>query len=578
MNNPCPKNAITAPFTSLFAVMLLLLTVQQNAAAQSGSVLSKLKLKKNVSSQDAQRSFPSDNLLPRSTTTICLWDGRGDLGKEHFQCLPEVRVHIGSKSAEKHLEKWWVSWSTEQTGFAEAIYQVSMFPFPSGFDNWQSPPGLLKTGTIAKWSGTGQQPFFTIDLSSSLLGQETSAAKTLAPALKKQQFKQKQPLTLQKKTLPTLTKVNQKKPEFQQSSTTPQFKRTTETPRAYSLYVRIITLDRNNNLTATPSQAAVMHLSTPGNSQFVWYGDPNPNPERPDVHAPEISIVSYEPFQPYMSDWDRHFIVTKDMPMFGYSKGDTLYIPRDDGSRGAWDAIKGAIGNLVDLVRDCVNRVANTYEKLKNEALTHAISVAQHTVGCGDTCQNVFKISLDYGLIAMGIPPAIPNFDGMMSLGKEYLVAEIASEIQIASEISPGLSEEDVAEAIRYLESQVRKTAQNGADGSQWLRLNPKYQYRDAMLLLKVSNPTGKATDAISCLIHQQKEVFYFPFQPKDYYINIPPLKPGQTIRIPVLLRPNNVQCNEGKGMLMEQWNAMMDKGVLLQVFPGRNEQILVKQ
>ncbi len=572
MQHPVLKNVTFPSAITLLSVLLLFFTVQQTASAQNGSVPSKLKLKQNAPSQTLERSKTSRNLLPKSTTTVCLWDGRGEIGKEHFQCLPEVRVHIGSASAEKQLEQWWVSWSTEQTGFAKVLYQISMFPFPSGFDNWQSPPGLLKTGTIKKWSGTGQQPFFTIDLSASLSGQGTSAAKTLTPALKKQPFKQKQPLTLQKKTLPTLTKVHQKKPEFQQSRGTPQFKRTAETPRAYSLYVRIITLDKNNNLTAVPSQAAIMHLSTPGESQFVWYGDPNPNPERPELHTPDIRIVSYEHFQPYLSDWDRHFIVTKNMPMFGYSKDDEIFFPRDDGSKSGWEAVTDAIGSLAGFVKDCINRVADAYNGLKQKALDLAISLAKKTVGCGQTCQDAFSLGLNYGMTVMGMPPTLPNFDAMMSLGKDYLVA------QIASEVSPYLTEDDVSKAIDYLESEVRKTADNGPDGNQWLRLNPKYQYHDAMLLLEVSNPTAKTTDAISCLIHQQKEAFYFPFQPKDYYINIPPLKPEQTIRIPVLLRPNNVQCNDGKGMLMQQWNTMMDKGVLLQVYPGENEQILVKQ
>ncbi len=561
----------SSPAAALLTFFLVLLG---SAGSNDGLCQTTLlpKFKKTTPSKAILSKPSSSSLLPSSKTTVLLWDGRGEPGKEHFQCRPEVRVHIGSESAEKQLEKWWVSWSTEQTGFAKAIYQVSMFPFPSGFDNWQSPPGLLKTGTIQKWSGTGQQPFFTIDLSVSLSGQGASTAKTLAPTLKKQQFKQKQPLTLQKKSLPTLTKVTQKKPEYQQSDTTPRFKRTAEIPRAYSLYVRIITVDNKNNLTATPSQPAIMRLSTPGSSQFTWYGDPNPNPERPDIHAPEISIVSYEPFQPYMSDWDRHFIVTKDMPMFGYSKDDEIFFPRDDGSKNAGEVLTDAWESLVGLVKDCINRVADAYDDLKQKALELAISLAKNTVGCGDNCQKAFKLGLDYGMAAMGMPPSIPNFDDMMSLGKEYLVA------QIASEVSLYLSEDDVTQVINHLESKVRKTAQNGADGSKWLRLNPKYQYRDAMLLLEVSNPTAKATDAISCLLHQQKEAFYFPFQPKDYYINIPPLKPEQTIRIPILLRPNNVQCNDGKGMLMDQWNAMMDKGVLLQLYPGHNEQILIKQ
>ena len=554
MKHPVLQNTAFPSLTLLFTVLLLLFTLQQNALAQTGSFQSKLKLKKNTVLQEAERSRPSGSLLPKSSTTVCLWDGRGEFGKEHFQCLQEASVHIGNASAEALLEKWWVSWSTEQTGFAKAIYQVSMFPFPSGNSNWQSPPGLLKTGTVEQWSGKGQQPFFTIDLSSSLSGGGTPAAEKLSPVQQKPGFTQKQPLTLQQST-------DQFRP-----------KRSGDIPRAYSLYVRIITLDSNNNLTATPSQAAVMHLSTRGTSQFIWYGDPNPNPAQPAVHAPDIHIVSYDHFQPNQPDWDRQFIVTRDMPMLGYSKDDEIFIPRDDGSKSGWEAITDAIGNLAGFVQDCINRVADAYNGLKQKALDLAISLAKNTVGCGQTCQDAFSLGLNYGMTVMGMPPTLPNFDAMMSLGKEYLIA------QVAAEVSPYLSEDDVSKAIDYLESEVRKTADTGTDGSQWLRLNPKYQYHDAMLLLEVSNPTAQATDAISCLIHQQKEAFSFPFQPKDYYINIPPIKPGQTIRIPVLLKPNNVQCNNGKGMLMPQWNAMMKKGVLLQVYPGRNEQILVKQ
>jgi hypothetical protein len=554
MKHPVLQNTAFPSLTLLFTVLLLLFSLQQSGLAQTGSFHSKLKLKKNNTLQETERPMPSGSLIPKSSTTVCLWDGRGEFGKEHFQCLPEVRVQTGNASAEVLLEKWWVSWSTEQTGFAKAIYQVSMFPFPSGYDNWQSPPGLLKTGTVEQWSGKGQQPFFTIDISSSLSGGKTRVAEKLSPVQQKPDFARKQPLTLQ------------------QSTKQARLKRSGDMPRAYSIYVRIITLDRNNNLTATPSQAAVMHLSTQGTSQFIWYGDPNPNPERPAVHAPVIHIVSYDHFQPNLSDWDRQFIVTRDMPMLGYSKDDEIFIPHDDGSKSGWEAITGAIGNLAGFATDCINRVADAYNGLKQKALNLAISLAKKTVGCGQTCQDAFNLGLNYGMTVMGMPPTLPNFDAMMSLGKEYLIA------QVAAEVSPYLSEDDVSKAIDYLESEVRKTADTGTDGSQWLRLNPKYQYHDAMLLLEVSNPTAKVTDAISCLIHQQKEAFYFPFQPKDYYINVPPIKPGQTIRIPVLLRPNNVQCNNGKGMLMPQWNTMMKKGVLLQVYPGRNVQILVKQ
>ncbi len=93
-----------------------------------------------------------------------------------------------------------------------------------------------------------------------------------------------------------------------------------------------------------------------------------------------------------------------------------------------------------------------------------------------------------------------------------------------------------------------------------------------------MTSPTNATKDRINCRINQFREAFYFPFEPKNYAINIPPVKPGQPIQIPVMLRPNNVQCNNGKGMLMKDWNTMMEKGVLLSVYPGQNEQVLVKQ
>jgi len=573
MYNPCSQRATCSAVAALLAMLLLqLFGLQQSASAQSLQSISKLKLKEAAASQKIEQLRPSRRFLQQSSTTVRLWDGQGELGKEQFRTLPEVRIHLGSESAASRLEKWMVSWSTEQTGFTKVLYQVSMFPFPSGFKNWQSPPGILKTGTVEKWSGTGEQPIFTIDLSTIFSGSGLTTTKILKTIQQKKNLSLQQPQTLKKNSLKKAVDLQPSKPKLQQSNLKPRFTAATEAPRAFSIYVRIITLNNAKNLVAAPSEPAVMHLSTPGDSQFAWYGDPNPNPEQVELHAPEIRILSYKHYQPYLSDWSRNFIVTKDMPVFGYSKGDKIFIPRDDGTRSGWEAVTGAIGDLAGFVADCVNRVSDAYNSLKQKALNLAISLAKNTVGCGSTCQNAFSFGLNYGLVVMGMPPSLPNFDEMMSMGKDYLIAKIAAETSLY------LSEDDVAQAINYLESEVRKTADNGSSGNQWLRLNPDFQYHDAVLLLEVSNPTPTKTDQITCRINQFRKAFYFPFEPKEYYISIPPVNPGDTIQVPVMLRPNNVQCNNGKGMLMSDWNRMMENGVLLQVYPGKNEQILVKQ
>jgi len=556
--------------TGILLAFILLTLFSESARADFRPSMLQVKKPSQV-----QKTSPRPVLMRRSTTTVRLWDGRGELGKEHFQCLNNVVTSV--PSVEK-MKQWWVQWSTNDAGFSKAVYQVSLFPFPESAESWKSPPGLLKTGAIQKISGTGNQPLFSIDLAALMPGKMGAASiKKIAPQKMLQPRFSSSPASpsiAAKPLSPAAARsVQLKRPELKQVPTKPVLHNLArKEPFAVTFYVRIITLNAAGKPVATPSKAATLHLSTPGGSNFVWYGDPNPNVATPEIHAPAIKIASYEPFQPAMSDWDRNYIVTKDMPMFGYTKGQELFFPRDDGSKGGWEAVKDSVGSVVGFVTESINRVANAYNSLKQKALNLAISLAKNTVGCGETCQQAFTFGLDYGLAAMGMPPSLPDFDAMMSMGKDYLIAEIASEA------SPYLSENDVRKAVNYLESEVRKTADNGADGSKWLKLNPRFQYHDAVLMLEVSNPTGKVTDKISCCIRQSKEVFYFPFDKKNYFISIPPIKPGQTLRIPVLLRPNNVQCNNGKGMLMSDWNKMMEKPALLQVFPGNNEQVLIKR
>ncbi|MBF0586356.1 hypothetical protein INT08_04435 [Prosthecochloris sp. N3] len=510
-------------------------------------------------------STPQQRLLPPSRTSVRIWDGRGERGKEHFQCLENVRISL--PSTEK-MRQWWILWSTGETGFSRAICQLSMFPFPETVDNWRSPPGLLHSEPIGTISGTGDQQLFAINLAALLpKGEKASPQQTVSPgsfslSARNPRFTEKPKATLQLKQRPVL----EQKPHLAMHLTSIR-------PRAFSFYVRIITLNSNGELAAQPSRPAVLHLSTPGPSNVTWYGDPSRDAyEHQEPHAPTVRIDGYEPFRPWQSDWSRHFIVTRDMPLLGYEKGERIFIPRDDGSKSGWEAVTDALGNLAGFVADSISRVGDAYNSLKQKALDLAISLAKNTVGCGSTCQQAFSFGLDYGLAAMGMPPSIPDFEAMMSMGKDYLVAEIASEV------SPYLSEKEVSRAIDYFESEVRNTADHGKSGNEWLKLDPDFQYRDAILTLAVTNPTAKTTDRISCRISQFHEVFDFPMEPKDYYISIPPLKPGQSMQIPVMLRPNNIQCNNGKGMLMNEWNALMKKGVLLRVYPGSNEQIIVSQ
>ncbi|MCW8795786.1 MAG: hypothetical protein OQK67_01825 [Chlorobium sp.] len=82
MYNPGSQRATCSAVAALLAVLLLqLFGLQQSASAQSLQSISKLKLKEAAASQKIERLRPSRRFLQQSSTTVRLWDGQGELGK-----------------------------------------------------------------------------------------------------------------------------------------------------------------------------------------------------------------------------------------------------------------------------------------------------------------------------------------------------------------------------------------------------------------------------------------------------------------------------------------------------------------
>ncbi|MCW8820291.1 MAG: hypothetical protein OQK61_08295 [Ignavibacteriaceae bacterium] len=82
MYNPGSQRATCSAVAALLAVLLLqLFGLQQSASAQSLQSISKFKLKEAAASQKIERLRPSRRFLQQSSTTVRLWDGQGELGK-----------------------------------------------------------------------------------------------------------------------------------------------------------------------------------------------------------------------------------------------------------------------------------------------------------------------------------------------------------------------------------------------------------------------------------------------------------------------------------------------------------------
>lgn len=69
--------------------------------------------------------------------------------------------------------------------------------------------------------------------------------------------------------------------------------------------------------------------------------------------------------------------------------------------------------------------VSAQYNSLKSSIVNAVGSVA---CGGDDKCVGILTAGLDSGLIALGVPPTIPNFDQMMDGGFDYLAGELSSQ------------------------------------------------------------------------------------------------------------------------------------------------------
>ena len=543
--------------TILVLIVFILLAATAIAGAYpQDNKLKNFRLKRtvNLTQENILLQKGSYHFRLPSKTEVKVWTGHSQPGKEFFGCVPEHFISFERQSLE-----WWFQWKTDQKGTSKAVYQIAIFPFNDDMDNWRTPAGLMASGEL-KFYGLNQNAVFDVDLTPILRGygnlpkpavNKPAAKKKVLPL--RRTFKPK-PKTTTPKPLPKYQIQDnrlraQVRPTLKPGYTSFNFRRIIPdkpmAPMRKTLYMRVVTLAANGQPIGVASQPAVVHYGVPEPGNIKVFPELLPKgPKRCNHTYPTVKIVSYEPMRKPDHHWCYHFVVTRDMDfgLIKYKKGEKIYSPPKKESKSVWDHIKGAFNSLVDWVEKAVNWVSDAYESIKAKALELAVSIAKKTVGCGDVCQAAFSMALDAGLAAMGMPPSIPNFDEFSKMGKDYLVKKIADET--------GLPQEAVSVAMDKFQSEVESAASGGKNGS-WVKLDPDFQYRDALVTLKVKNNTGGVTQRTFVALYVSGKVFL-----PTKTISIPPLWPGEEVTIPVFLVPNSMQiCHLMSALDHKDWS-----------------------
>lgn len=227
--------------------------------------------------------------------------------------------------------------------------------------------------------------------------------------------------------------------------------------------------------------------------------------------------------------------------------GTKVHFPPPKDEDKAWyqqlfDGIVDFFKDLGAAAKSVVNQVSAAYAKLKADFIQSVVDLCPI-----DSLKGPFKTALEgavsAGLMSLGIPPTLPNFDELSEMSMDFMAEVVLTEAGIPpTEWTKDLVE-DVANGIaREVERSTRYADANPIDAA-FLKLDPAYLYRPAVLEIELANKTGDVSVPGTFDLHVTFEM--------DHYNKIDPAY-GLSLSV-----PNNYALGSGAGttVSLAYWN-----------------------
>lgn len=297
-------------------------------------------------------------------------------------------------------------------------------------------------------------------------------------------------------------------------------------------YVRGITLKNTNNPgeveTAYSQPMLVNYFKREPITVII------PKVEYIKAALPEVKIKSYTPAQWEEYDYMHHYVVYRQpewyeikntwknsvtgatlAPYLLYEQSGTtleeytneiipsvlpvgaeVYFPPPKHEDKAWyeemfDMVKAFFENLWDAITTVYQMAQEAYNGLKAAIIENLAYLCPFP-----ELRKEFKAALELcanaGLMALGLPPTIPNMDKLINEGVDYMAEVVLTEAGIPpNEITKGMVKELAEEIGKKVAESGDHNDTNPID-SPFLKLNPKKMYRPAYIELEIKNPSTK--------------------------------------------------------------------------------------
>ena len=280
-----------------------------------------------------------------------------------------------------------------------------------------------------------------------------------------------------------------------------------------------------------------------GNSDFQWIPTPGPTYAYINRSLPKMKIKSYAPIRFSAQDSFNHYIVFRPPTadeikckwknvqtgeiLYPYNMassqtyyatqgiynkqqyeqkviprvlkpGTKVYIPPPKEEDKPWyeelyDGVVDFFEDIYKAVKELTNKISAAYNNLKKGLINVVVDLCPV-----ESLKESFRIALEgmvnYGLVAIGIPPTLPNFDELSDMSLDYLAEAALTEA--------GIPENEITEAVvdnvkngikEQLENSAKVPAPNPVD-APFLKLDPDYMYRPAYVDIEFFNDSDYPT------------------------------------------------------------------------------------
>ncbi len=175
-----------------------------------------------------------------------------------------------------------------------------------------------------------------------------------------------------------------------------------------------------------------------------------------------------------------------------------VHIPEPEEEDQSWyqqlyEGVANFFKDLGNVIKTITNQISDAYARLKEELIMFVVNLCPV-----DALKGYFKTALEawanYGLMWLGIPPTLPNFNQLAEMSMDYYVQVVLTETGIPQN---EWTEELVEDLTMEMGEQIDKAA-NYADknpiDAPFLKLDPDFMYRPAYVDLELRNSTSKPT------------------------------------------------------------------------------------